>query len=151
MSSVQLLDNTRKIGKLLHNNSSHKVVFNDICKVMSEMLSSNVLVLSKKGKVLGLSSCPTVEDINVLIRDKVGGFVDSMFNERLLNILSTKENVNLETLGFDAPYEKKYQAITTPIDIAGEFGLKVYNNPDRNDFRIAATVENNAAPSGVSK
>ena len=120
MSSVQLLDNTRKIGKLLHNNSSHKVVFNDICKVMSEMLSSNVLVLSKKGKVLGLSSCPTVEDINVLIRDKVGGFVDSMFNERLLNILSTKENVNLETLGFDAPYEKKYQAITTPIDIAGE-------------------------------
>ena len=34
---------------------------------------------------------------------------------------------------------------------AGEFGLKVYNNPDRNDFRIAATVENNAAPAGVSK
>ena len=120
MSSVQLLDKTRKISKLLHNNSSHKVVFNDICNVLSETLSSNVLVLSKKGKVLGLSSCPQVEDINVLIQDKVGGFVDTMFNERLLNVLSTKENVNLETLGFDAPYEKKYQAITTPIDIAGE-------------------------------
>ena len=33
MSSVQLLDKTRKIGKLLHNNNSHKVVFNDICEV----------------------------------------------------------------------------------------------------------------------
>ena len=29
--SVQLLDKTRKINKLLHNNNSSKVVFNDIC------------------------------------------------------------------------------------------------------------------------
>ena len=29
--SVQLLDKTRKINKLLHNNNSQKVVFNDIC------------------------------------------------------------------------------------------------------------------------
>ena len=38
--SVQLLDKTRKINKLLHNNNSHKVVFNDICKVLSEILLS---------------------------------------------------------------------------------------------------------------
>ena len=31
--SVQLLDKTRKINKLLHNSSSSKVVFNDICQV----------------------------------------------------------------------------------------------------------------------
>ena len=31
--SVQLLDKTRKINKLLHNNNSSKVVFNDICDV----------------------------------------------------------------------------------------------------------------------
>ena len=53
MSSVQLLDKTRKIGKLLHNNNSSKVVFNDICDVMTDILASNVLVISKKGKVLG--------------------------------------------------------------------------------------------------
>ena len=52
--SVQLLDKTRKINKLLHNNNSHKVVFNDICKVLSEILLSNILVISKKGKVLGV-------------------------------------------------------------------------------------------------
>ena len=50
--SVQLLDRTRKINKLLHNSSSSKVVFNDICQVLMETLSSNILVLSKKGKVL---------------------------------------------------------------------------------------------------
>ena len=34
--SVQLLDKTRKINNLLHNNNSHKVVFNDICVVLSD-------------------------------------------------------------------------------------------------------------------
>lgn len=52
--SVQLLDKTRKINKLLHNSSSQKVVFNDICKVLSEILESNILVISKKGKILGI-------------------------------------------------------------------------------------------------
>ena len=43
--SVQLLDKTRKINQLLHNNSSQKVVFNDICKVLSEILESNICLL----------------------------------------------------------------------------------------------------------
>ena len=98
--SVQLLDKTRKINKLLHNNNSHKVVFNDICKVLSEILLSNILVISKKGKVLGVSIWPGVDEIEELIDDKVGGYVDKMLNERLLSVLSTKENVNLATLGF---------------------------------------------------
>ena len=54
------------------------------------------------------------------IRDRVGGYVDRMLNERLLSVLSTKENVNLATLGFAEENVKKYQAIITPIDIAGE-------------------------------
>ena len=74
--SVELLDKTRKINKLLHNNNSHKVVFNDICKVLSEILLSNILVISKKGKVLGVSICPGVDEIHELIEDKVGGYVD---------------------------------------------------------------------------
>ena len=91
--SVQLLDKTRKINKLLHNNNSHKVVFNDICQVLSEILVSNTLVISKKGKVLGSSTCDGVEEIKELIDDEVGEFIDHMLNERLLSVLSTKENV----------------------------------------------------------
>ncbi len=117
---VQLLDKTRKINKLLHNNNSHKFVFNDICKVLSEILLSNILVISRKGKVLGVSAWEGVDEIEELIADQVGGFVDPMLNERLLSILSTKENVNLVTLGFTEDKVKDYQAIITPIDIAGE-------------------------------
>ena len=118
--SVQLLDKTRKINRLLHNNNSSKVVFNDICEVLMETLSSNILVISKKGKVLGISKCEGVDEIQELITNEVGGHIDEMLNERLLSILSTKENVNLQTLGFSPEVVKGYQAIVTPIDIAGE-------------------------------
>ena len=109
--SVQLLDKTRKINKLLHNNNSHKVVFNDICEVLSNILLSNVLVISRKGKVLGIKNRQDIEVIDELINNEVGGYVDT---------LSTKENVNLETLGFEHTETDRYQAIITPIDIAGE-------------------------------
>ena len=118
--SVQLLDKTRKINKLLHNNNSSKVVFNDICAVLTEILDSNVLVVSKKGKILGVSKCDHVREIHELITEAVGSHIDSMLNERLLSVLSTKENVNLETLGFSADAVEGCQAIITPIDIAGE-------------------------------
>ena len=118
--SVQLLDKTRKINKLLHNNNSSKVVFTDICEVLTEILDSNVLVVSKKGKVLGGSKCDAVPYIRELIEQEVGRHIDGMLNERLLSILSTKENVNLQTLGFSEEAVAGYQAIITPIDIAGE-------------------------------
>ncbi len=117
--SVQLLDKTRKINKLLHNNNSSKVVFNDICGVLTSILDSNILVISRKGKVLGSGSCRGMEELKELIVDEVGGFIDPELNERLLGILSTKENVNLETLGFGEE-SRPYRAIITPIDIAGE-------------------------------
>ena len=117
--SVQLLDKTRKINKLLHNNNSQKVVFNDICDVLSEILEANSLVISKKGKVLGVGTHNGTSEIKELIADKVGGFIDEMLNERLLSILSTKENVNLATLGFDEKNVNRFQAIISPIDIAG--------------------------------
>lgn len=118
--SVQLLDKTRKINKLLHNNNSSKVVFNDICEVLTDILESTVLVISKKGKVLGVSECKDFEVIRELGQEEVGTYIDDLLNDRLLNILSTKENVNLETLGFSKEAVSGYQAIITPIDIAGE-------------------------------
>lgn len=118
--SVQLLDKTRKINKLLHNNNSSKVIFNDICEVLMEILDSNILVISKKGKTLGIGRNKQMEEIQELIANEVGGFIDPLLNERLLGILSTKENVNLETLGFNSREMNRYQAIITPIDIAGE-------------------------------
>ena len=56
----------------------------------------------------------------MLITADTGGFVDNMLNERLLGVLSTKENVNLLTLGFSGGSERKFKALIAPVDIAGE-------------------------------
>ena len=140
--SVQLLDKTRKINKLLHNNNSTKVVFNDICSVLSEILASNILVISKKGKVLGYAKRADVEEISEFITGEVGSLVDGMLNERLLSILSTQENVNLATLGFKEDSAKKFQVIIAPIDIAGErlgtlFIYKSSNNYEIDDIILS--------------
>ncbi len=79
-----------------------------------------MFVISKKGKVLGIGESANVESLSDLLVDNVGSFIDPMLNERLLTILSTKENVNLETLGFEGIDSSKFQAIITPIEIAGE-------------------------------
>ena len=111
--SVQLLDKTRKINKLLHNNHSSKVLFNDICEVMVETLDSNILVISKKGKVLGVGTCQGVQEITELIDDEVGGFIDKLLNERLLGVLSTKENVTLYLL----PEKRRLAAVTVAFPL----------------------------------
>ena len=117
IGNVKLLDNTRKIERLLHNNDTGKVVFNDICRVMSDVLESNILVISKKGKVLGFGEFPALSE---LITDQVGTFIDSSLNERFLGVLSTNENVNLGTLGFVREEDCDNVGIIAPIEIAGE-------------------------------
>ena len=118
--SVQLLDRTRKINKLLHNNTSGKFVFDDICAVLGDVLHSNIIVLSKKGKILGIYNRDDVECLHELLQNQVGRLIDVTLNERFLNVLSTMENVNLATFGFERARENGYNAIIVPIDISGE-------------------------------
>ncbi len=118
--SVHLLDKTRKLNKLLHNNSSYKVIFNDICKCAGEILNANVLVVSLKGKVLGIYGNEKIRAIHELLADSIGEVIDESLNERFLSVLSTKENVNLMTLGFEKTSDKDFSAIVMPVDFAGE-------------------------------
>lgn len=116
--SIELLDKTRKISKLLHNNTSSKVVFNDICRVLTECLSSNILVISTKGKILGLSFEPEVPVINDFAGAELGSRIDPVLNDRLLEVLSTKENVSLSLLGLEC--SGNTCSMINPIEIAGE-------------------------------
>ena len=120
MSSVELLDKTRKINRLLHNNSSSKVAFNDICAVLREVLDANAFVISRKGKILGRAVLKDEEMPGDLMSNSLGSFIDAKLNERLLSILSTKENLNLELLGFDKDDALRFGALVTPVNIAGK-------------------------------
>lgn len=132
--SVQLLDKTRKINKLLQKTGSQRVIFNDICAVLSDILESNALVISKKGKLLGVKNREEVEAITEFLQDTLGDYIDEQLNERLLNILSTKENVNLATLGFTNV--EQYNATIVPIDTAGERLGTIFFYKNKSDYEL---------------
>lgn len=118
--SVQLLDKTRRIEQLLRDNRKEKVSFIDICAILSDVLASNTLVLSRKGKILGKGSYPDVPELKEYLGEDVGGLISEVFNNRLLSVLSTQENVNLLTLGFAGEDVGDCAAMVTPVFIGGE-------------------------------
>ncbi len=120
MSDVVLLDKTRKLSRLLHDNRESKVVFNDICDVLSDVLEAEVFVVSKKGKILGLS----VQENGTYMKEfsdvNVGIFLPDEINERFIEVLSTRENINPATLGLHQSGKDRVWAELSPIVIAGE-------------------------------
>ena len=118
--NVELLDRTRMIQRLLNKNETGKVIFSDICRVMSNILDSNILVISRKGKVLGFGERSGIPAVVEMITDKVGTFIDPALNERFLSVLSTNENVSLGNLGFRSEEDMDNVGLIAPIEIAGE-------------------------------
>lgn len=116
--SIKLLDKTRKINRLLNDKHSSKVAFTDICSVLGQILQANAYVISGKGKLLGtyVDGDGTIPSF----QDKRGSYIEAAMNERFLNVLSTKENVNLETLGFSKEEIEGFKALITPICMRGE-------------------------------
>ena len=117
--SIELLDKTRKINRLLNDRRSSKVAFADICSVLGQLMNANAYVISGKGKILGTFS-QEQEQVLQGFRGKRGSYIESKLNDRFLNVLSTKENVNLETLGFPKDETSGVEALITPISICGE-------------------------------
>ncbi len=134
--SIELLDKTRKINRFLHNNTSSKVVFNDISEVMTECLDSNILILSSKGKVLGSSISGNTPELKSLVDSEIGKHVNPLLNNRLLNVLSTQENVNLETFGFTDDSISDYKGIINPVEISGERLGTVFMYRRGNNYNI---------------
>ncbi len=118
--SVQLLDKTKKINDLLHNTQTGRFSFVDIGEVLSKVLDSNTLIISKKGKLLGIGYGDETPVLLDLLAEQVGEKIDNSLNERLLAVLSVKENVNLQTLGFSGDIIPSMRGIISPIEISGE-------------------------------
>ena len=118
--SLELLDKTRKIYRLLNRQESDKVDFNDFCRMLSQEMEVNLLLLNRKGKMLGMRLRKDIPVIPQMQDISYGEYLEKDTHERLLNILSTKENVNLLTLGFDFPKVQEYQAMVAPVNMAGK-------------------------------
>ncbi|MCI8769830.1 MAG: GTP-sensing pleiotropic transcriptional regulator CodY [Lachnospiraceae bacterium] len=117
--SLELLDKTRRINSLLNDQESEKIDFTDFCRILSHTLEVNVILVSRKGKVLGLKEREGIPVIPQLLDIRYGDYLEQSLQDRFMNILSTKENVNLLTLGLTFEEVVKYQAMIAPIRMAG--------------------------------
>ena len=123
--SKDLLAKTREINKLLQRSAGYPVDFREMCKVLNKVLSANVYVASRKGKVLGFSliegyDCDIVFD-EVLDEKR---FL-KQYNDMLLDHNESVANIDLEPTKCvldnekDCIYPNSYTAII-PINGGGE-------------------------------
>jgi len=97
-----LLNKTRMLNKILQKFGAEPVVFDDICILLSEILKSNVYIISRKGKILGYNLFDGFEcsDLKIRVIDNMK-FPDE-YNNKLMNIHETKDNLkNIGKCVFD--------------------------------------------------
>ncbi|GAA0734939.1 GTP-sensing pleiotropic transcriptional regulator CodY [Clostridium oceanicum] len=87
-----LLEKTRMLNKILQKTGTEPVDFNDICELLSNVLSCNVYIISRRGKILGAKfyanfECEQVK--NIVCNEK--RFPD-FYNNKLLNVHETLSN-----------------------------------------------------------
>ena len=96
MSSA-LLENTRRLNKILQSSGRDGVVFSDLTKVLSEILDCNVFVASRRGHIIGNSTPHPNNSIQPFDRISPGELrLKERYNERLLHCNETKANITTE-------------------------------------------------------
>ena len=112
--SQELLQKMRKVNRLLQRFGSDRVIFADICEVISDVVKANVLVVSAKSKVLGVNSSIPHNFTNE------SNYIDYSVNDEFLTIMDIKENISLDTLFPSAPNSANYVTCIGPIMAAGQ-------------------------------
>ena len=93
-----LLNKTRMLNKILQKTGTDPVAFEDICELLSDVLSCNVYVASRKGKVLGYAFSKNFE-CDVMKKQIVDERrFPKNYNESLLNIHESMANLSNQGL-----------------------------------------------------
>ena len=115
-----LLLNTRKINKTLQSNAGTSVSFEQLSVILSDVLDSNVYIVSLKGKVLG-HHLQKPEDSSIIIdEDSNKNVFPVEYTENILKILETRENISgEEALKFFPHEQNRLAKFTTVVPIFG--------------------------------
>ena len=135
----EVLQKTRKINKTLQTSGGSNVSFDLLAGALGEVLSSNVYVLSSKGKVLGLH-LNDIADSSVVEDDitKQKKFPEE-YNTNVLKIKDTLENLTGEELLEVFPFEQgRTEKKTTIVPILGRLILSRYDNEYEDDDLVIA-------------
>jgi len=118
---ASLLNKTRMLNKILQKSGTEPVVFDDICKLLSDVLSCNVYIISRKGKILGYNLSADFECDVVKSKIITEMRFPESYNNKLLNVHETLSNIENDGLcTFEQEMECKIQSkLTTIVPING--------------------------------
>ncbi len=112
--SIDLLQKMRKFNRLLQRIGSDRVIFTDVCKVLSDVAASNIVVISNNAKVLGVFN---IDEEAFVSEEK---YIDTIINDQLLSMMEVKENMPMSSIFTDDPLSKKYNACIVPVVAGGQ-------------------------------
>ena len=87
-----LLSKTRRLNRILQKKGTDPVSFDDICALLSEVLSCNVYILEKHGKVLGHTFCKDFECDIMKTYVLSDNRLPVEYNDRILDVTETVAN-----------------------------------------------------------
>ena len=96
--SENLLTRIRKLNWVLSESASGYVSFDELCNIVSEMLSSNVYILNKRGKVLAAKFEPGEEAPLFYNAEEDQYELPEEYNEKFLEIEETRENLTYDSI-----------------------------------------------------
>ncbi|HLR60728.1 MAG TPA: GTP-sensing pleiotropic transcriptional regulator CodY [Pseudogracilibacillus sp.] len=118
---MSLLERTRRINSMLQKSAGNSVDFNEMAKSLTEVLNSNVFVLSKKGKLLGVATNQDLENDRMKKMLEERRFPE-YYTEEMLKINYTTENIDVNSPNSIFPEENKdlfKDGMTTIVPIVG--------------------------------
>lgn len=115
----RLLENTRRLTRILQQSAGDAVRFSDVARVFSDVLNANVYILNSRGKLLGYALRANYE-CDILSRYVRSGRFPSEYNSRLMSeeqpIVNWQESKNC--VFDDTPCEFA-DKLTTSIPVVG--------------------------------
>lgn len=120
MMSAQLLDRINRVSRFLRNGTGFSIDTDELCHIFGKLIKSDIIVADDKGVILGIYDNPDVSTIDYLDVAVQGDVLNEDINERIMSVLSTRENVHSSMLGIESEEYEQYEFLIIPIDISGE-------------------------------
>ncbi|RPF56002.1 GTP-sensing pleiotropic transcriptional regulator CodY [Aquisalibacillus elongatus] len=118
---MNLLEKTRTINAMLQKTKGNAVNFNDMSATMRDVITANVFVLSRKGKLLGFAINQEIENerMKQMLEDR--RFPEE-YTQQLFSINETTPNIDINSSYTAFPVENKdlfKSGLTTLVPIIG--------------------------------
>jgi transcriptional pleiotropic repressor len=119
--NMPLLQKTRKINAMLQRAAGKPVNFNEMAETLSEVITANIFVVSRRGKLLGFAINNRIESdrMKQMLEDRQ---FPEEYTKNLFNITETSPNIDFESEYTAFPVENPElfkNGLTTIVPIIG--------------------------------